>query len=872
MSVEQLIYTSCRTGIKNQGAGFQVYSHSVGIAEHKLLDIQRRFCQYKEPFHLPGSPTETDIETLFPVSLSFNRFSEDTMCISQTAYVGRDYMGESGRFGNYISHVLTIPTREIDFYPIELYGTQVFRRRLAAQEANSTNPPGNLQQLSGLRPELSAQVSVESVMAFMAEDGRVEMLKKMLCGVLRAKANKKKLLICDSYHNTVMWIAGILMSFPTASSKEITFNTYAFDFMDCDALVMGVSSEGTSYSPQNAAAMGMFYIFDMVNDVISDTGPDFQFSDLIEVGFEFSRESLEDFHQFLEMIDYTDVDDTFDDVYNLYKLQSEVDWSISEEELVRALAIAEQYANASVLSNVYKSFVQEEEMMLGNLSLTSATDVNKFLFACAERLKSKEISHFANRFFVASIQKLVFDLGESEAGGIAKFCNTIFDSCQSKQELFSYLLSGNFAAQVRIWLEENTVPFHNAFFAELISNVLVRTRDPIGKYIQTSESVFVTVVKNLDLMPEQQAIDCASRILESPYGSQVGPDLFIIICKGFENKTHLVNLLAEKYCRNLTRTGNAKQLENFHGNLAQQGMETIAVAIFPVLLKEHPRPREFFWEYCSWALKYNNRKLAEDLALIFVQGSQSSRGDISIYNDIIERLIGKAASEKFIVDFARRYNEVLPLDPDSSTWSSANTLYNLVGGYQITGLGKLKLICFMGRLLNAASSKSYTEVEPLCNVFGELELGDIPEKDLEAVLKRVLPKVAPVLATEAEHAAMHKVFQQAPYKIFIKQYTSAIFKEYKDRGSTQQVMSYFAYVIDMKKDVRSEVAISEYAIDRYEDFFFSLSEANLEKLTQKFAKCYPKSVFSHWNRVLNAVEERRKNTIAGVIKSVFRKR
>ena len=86
---EQLIYTSCKTGIKNQGTGFQVYSCSKGLDNELMSEICKNHCSYKEPSTLPRRPSEQEIKELFPKSYKYDLSTDNlTAVFSRTRYIG----------------------------------------------------------------------------------------------------------------------------------------------------------------------------------------------------------------------------------------------------------------------------------------------------------------------------------------------------------------------------------------------------------------------------------------------------------------------------------------------------------------------------------------------------------------------------------------------------------------------------------------------------------------------------------------------------------------------------------------------------------------------------------------------------------------
>lgn len=130
MAIKQLFYTSCKRGLSS-GMGFQTYSMSGGITEEERKEIES-YCAYVPPDDLPTLPSRDEIDELFPLSFSYFKLKNNKYCICSSKYIGKDY---SGRYGNYFCHVL-ISEKPWNFYPIELYGSPIFRTYLTEEEQN----------------------------------------------------------------------------------------------------------------------------------------------------------------------------------------------------------------------------------------------------------------------------------------------------------------------------------------------------------------------------------------------------------------------------------------------------------------------------------------------------------------------------------------------------------------------------------------------------------------------------------------------------------------------------------------------------------------------------------------------------------------
>ena len=120
MSLHQIIYTSCRCGIKGAGDGLQVFSHDRQFPQQVLPDLQSMF-SYSHPRLQAGQAMTDELAEKMPASF-FYRFLRDGSCaIAQNTYLGHDYMGKTGRFGNYMSHVILFRQQAMPQYPCEFW-------------------------------------------------------------------------------------------------------------------------------------------------------------------------------------------------------------------------------------------------------------------------------------------------------------------------------------------------------------------------------------------------------------------------------------------------------------------------------------------------------------------------------------------------------------------------------------------------------------------------------------------------------------------------------------------------------------------------------------------------------------------------------
>ena len=128
MSYPQAFHTSCRDGLSGR-PGFQFNAASSGLGREQLSRLAAEHAGYRPPPDAPAEPDAAAIARL-PVSLRYLPVEGVGPVVSRTAYVGREFRGageepDSGRFGNYFSHIVVGESGEDPFaglLPIELWG------------------------------------------------------------------------------------------------------------------------------------------------------------------------------------------------------------------------------------------------------------------------------------------------------------------------------------------------------------------------------------------------------------------------------------------------------------------------------------------------------------------------------------------------------------------------------------------------------------------------------------------------------------------------------------------------------------------------------------------------------------------------------
>ena len=349
MSLHQIIYTSCKRGINGVNDGQQVFSYDIGFTNYNSDEIKALF-GYQLPSLAPGVIMTEELALTMPKSYVYRKLDDGRCALALNTYLGRDYMGSSGRFGNHLSHVVVFDESDIQNYPCEFYQGPLLRSSMTYEEVNNPEKPDYLPT-----PilEKGYKVDVDSVIEFLGIGNRLEIYKNMLCAMLAFSSQRKRVVICDDEQNIIMWIGALEYALPIRNVLEINFSTYDFNPSLSTSQICGVLSEGTRF---NSDSVNHHFVFDIKKDIIPNFDKDPDFFDFIDTAMSLSYESLQDFHNFLSSgYHYYSADEEIYDAYRLYSMLSDEVISNSKEILDSALNFARKYANDGQESRIYNA-------------------------------------------------------------------------------------------------------------------------------------------------------------------------------------------------------------------------------------------------------------------------------------------------------------------------------------------------------------------------------------------------------------------------------------------------------------------------------------------------------------------------------------
>ena len=384
MAKHQIIYTSCMRGIDGVNDGQQIFSYDATFSDNKSDEVKSLFT-YQVPSLQPGVIMTEELALAMPAAFSYRLLKNLSSTITLNTYLGRDYMGSSGRFGNHLSHSVICDFHEMTVYPCEIYGSSTLRSSMEFSEVNNPEPPKHLQEP---QIEKGYRIDSDSVSEFLSLGDNLDYYKKMLCAMLKFQKEKKRVVICDETDNIVMWIAALEYALPLDIAKKVNFTTYEYDPELSLAQICGVIAEGSRYNVGTYVTSNRHYVFDFINSRFNEIEADNSFMEFLDTAFSFSYDSLVEFRDFvMNNTTYREVDEEYCAAYDLYNLLSDGINEISMEQFDKIIDFADKYATESIKRDLVRKLV-EESQAINSLESNYALKVLGFLMNSMDKVAS----------------------------------------------------------------------------------------------------------------------------------------------------------------------------------------------------------------------------------------------------------------------------------------------------------------------------------------------------------------------------------------------------------------------------------------------------------------------------------------------------
>lgn len=421
MSLHQIIYTSCMRGINGVNDGQQVFSYDASFKDANNDEVKSLF-SYQPPALEPGVIMTEEIALTLPKSFTYRKLDNGACALALNTYLGRDYMGSAGRFGNHLSHVVIADESDMQNYPCEFYGSSLLRNHMEFEEVNNPNRPDFLPE-----PVLERgfTVDIDTVIDFLSVDDRIEIFKNMLHAVLAFETERKRVVICDEPENVILWIAAIEYALPLKTALGINFSTYDFDPSLSASQICGVIPKGTRYT---AESQRLHFVFDLYQNSCAEFEKDELYFDFIDTSMSFSYDSLQDFHRFiLEGYSYDKADEKMYAAYRLYSLLSDGISGLTENEIKAALDFASEYALPAEQLRILQILFEQKDYLL-------RTDIQSFLCVMRYAISKYEVLSEDYRTVIKNlmVDRVLYEFLNNESGesSFASFYDEVDSVCR----------------------------------------------------------------------------------------------------------------------------------------------------------------------------------------------------------------------------------------------------------------------------------------------------------------------------------------------------------------------------------------------------------------------------------------------------------
>lgn len=673
MEFLQWIYTSCQKG-QSSGSGFQTFSMSEGLTNEEIKELEK-YGAYIPTNDLPSQPTENEITTKFPISLTFFRLKSGRYGICQSCYIGKDY---SGRYGNYFSHALVLNEDLLYFYPILLWNSKNFKKNLLPQEENIDTTPPVLPKLNADKISLSEEINFESIKTFLESDNRINYLKDIINALISYKKTHRRIIVTDNHLNIPFWIAAIQLSFPLKIAHNITFTTYTHDPEGKGSLICFTPKKGGRFSFSNTQRDYEYFIFDFIENNFSKIENKFKLAELATLGFTFSKETLVKFQEFINMFDYYLINEEIEAGYLLYSIANLGLDNFTKEEITKAIEFINKYASQKLLFEIGNKIASILINKLSGISDINILEiVSEFLFKIANQSKNSNDFNNAYNFFFNSLDQLILQ-NKTELSSILNF-NTKFLE-QSKEHFLSASLSTERFQKINSLILNNSdltnvcqnylsIIIDCLLFSDEYCKNILKQRNELKNFII---SFIKTLISNKNFL--QNIFVRASK----------NPFLFIEIVKLSHNLAN--NRLLEDnliYCFTFSvSTLNENLLNSIHLELIEQGYDNFIDKELRYNLSRSNDKASFFWKcYKNFYNKNESFKLNyfSDFVnsyLNFLESKEQVNINENIYD--LLKIHNDISDHQILTRIIHNYEKTITLSkPDKKSYEKIESIFRI---------------------------------------------------------------------------------------------------------------------------------------------------------------------------------------------------
>ncbi len=217
------------TSSKYKG-GFFTLDHAYDLSQEEINELEKKGI-YNPPLKFSNSPTDLEIDRIFPVNISFFRLqSSGRYVYLHSKYLGRIHHGKN-RFGNFFSHSIVLADGEPSYPAKALFDNKnIFKTSFSLDEDINYYPKINedVHILIDTSIDNLEKIFLYFIAFLTADIGRINIISKVFDLISDGKISKfgYNITICNRKELLTDLVLAINFFLPRNLANKISFATY----------------------------------------------------------------------------------------------------------------------------------------------------------------------------------------------------------------------------------------------------------------------------------------------------------------------------------------------------------------------------------------------------------------------------------------------------------------------------------------------------------------------------------------------------------------------------------------------------------------------------------------------------------------------
>lgn len=888
MGIAQLFYTSCKNGMSN-GMGFQTFSMSKSITEEEKSEIES-YCTYIPPDGLPTQPSEEEIHRLFPVALSSFRLKTGKYCICCSTYTGKDY---SGRYGNYFSHVL-ISENEWPFYPIELYGSSVFRSFLSKDEEESEE----MEYLPELEKiPLGNVIDFDSISLFLKDSlqKRRKNLVDLMQSALAYSKEKKRIVFSDVKNANPFWIGAVQMSLPIRAAQNFSFTTYCYNPEDVNYMLCGIDANGSRANFNDRQKLYKYNVYNFAGEYNSDVVYKSSFIKRVEIGYTVSKEVFLPLLAFIGEFEYCTFDEDIDDCVTLFNIIKNGVKNLQCEDVRKAVDFAARYKSIRAFKIIFNEISPLLEKISTETNSEIAEIITVFLFKIGKQLENEEYIRYSYEFFFNCIRNLAANSKENDFDCLMKlYGNVRSNKILTEKEFTEFSLGSVRIKQIQNDMKNFSINEAKFYFCSIIEDTIIFNNNcgsSNGKNlfgIKTDEDTKMTLLLNNCLKTVITSCKDTSEVLL--YFKDNYESISKIILKAYMINNYLYkdSRLTEELVSFTVQNGQKDDnwKRRIYGEMCRlpDGFDFLFL-VYKYEIRENGYKIDFFINYCyevfDFFHKYRDSKFSD--ALKFYLMSCSVRNVLlEDYKKVIGyidrsslmKCIDKDVFQELISDF----EEKISIEDAKKEEASVERILELKNAYGIKTPESITELLYIGNRIGGPDTSSR---ENLLKNF-VVNFDNMSVDRYESYLNWIMPQVCLYINDYTDHAKVKKALLCHKYAytfyntymsiiediMFTSKYDDILASSYNEgyKIMLNFIIMFLRGTDDL--DGKAKVIIEERIVNMFTRFSEKSMQEYDKYILSKINRLKDKPfIMEKWMKIMNETDKKRKKGLLKFFKN-----